>query len=154
MNKKVMSTILILGIAISIVGCGAKEKNNTEVKSSTQQEQTKEINNNSKKDFNTVEELFNNPIFKKQLDKEANGKAEILAKDNELTYIFKQKTQIKVTKEFKDALKKQLKSQEAQFKNIAKSLIEDVNTNEITIKLKYENADGSEIYTHIINYKN
>ncbi|CEK34274.1 hypothetical protein UMC2_15241 [[Clostridium] sordellii] len=145
--KKVLPYFLAIIVSLSLVGCNSKK---TETKSQNSNTTNKQEVKKTNGEFSTVEELVNNPIVKSQFEKKAKDGLSISAKGNNLIYTCKYPEQVEVNEEFVNTLKEAVKKEEGTFQSMGKDILDDVDTNEIKVYLKYVNADGSEIYTHEI----
>lgn len=118
-------------------------ENNTD---STVNTEKSEAENTEK--FSSVEEFINSPLYAAVLEAAESSGYTITSEGNTLIYTFKQSEQIEITDEIISYLQEENKKQEDTYKELLISIFDAVNTDEITLLLKYVNADESEIYTH------
>ncbi|MGL5151427.1 MAG: DUF4854 domain-containing protein, partial [Clostridium sp.] len=97
----------------------------------------------------TAEKWIANPLVQARLKQESQGKYEISAKGNSITYTFKQE-QAGLTAQ---DIKAYLETQESTFQTIGTQLKQEMKVKELDFILKYTNPDGSELYSHTIKVK-
>lgn len=126
--KKLVAVVLSLVMALSIAACGGKA--------------------------GSVQDYLNKPEVKSQLDdlidqmKGMGMEMDVTGEDNKLIYTYKFDTQIDdADGTISAGLEEGIKSQEATFKNIAKSLKTEIKVKDPVVVIKYLNADGSELYS-------
>lgn len=126
--KKLVAVVLSLVMALSIAACGGKAGN--------------------------VQDYLNKPEVKSQLDalidsmKDAGMNMTVTGEDNKLIYTYTFETQLDdADGTISAGLEEGMKAQESTFKNIAKSLKDEIKVKDPVVVIKYLNADGSELYT-------
>lgn len=126
--KKLAAVVLSLVMALSIAACGGKA--------------------------GSVQDYLDKPEVKSQLDAalsalEGTGmNMTVSGEDNKLIYTYTFETQLDdADGTISAGLEEGMKAQESTFKNIAKSLKDEIKVKDPVVVIKYLNADGSEIYT-------
>lgn len=148
---------LLISLALISFLLGGCQKNSEEPNSTSNQAlenntdstvNTEKSESENTEKFSSVEEFINSPLYAAVLEAAESSGYTITSEGNTLIYTFKQSEQIEITDEIISYLQEENKKQEDTYKESLISIFDAVNTDEITLLLKYVNADESEIYTH------
>lgn len=161
MKKKKFVTVfcglvLSMGMTLSLIGCGGQDNDSVSGNSGGQEatpEPTKLLSNSSKK-YSTVEEYAD--AMKEQMNAAIDSSdmegmsMEVYGEGNKLVYRYRYDEPIEVTDAVIDYFDSNTSMLQSQAETVAKNIKALVDAEDISVEFRYENPDGSLVYSCVI----
>lgn len=152
MRKKLFRVICVasvLTMAMAFTGCGSVSDSDKNENTKKETSVDKDNDSSSDKEFDTVEEYLNSDEVQSALETlkqslEGSGMmVEVKAENNTLIYQYKYDNvaMADITDEAKQTLETGLEENKTTFESVAKSLLEETNAENPTVKISYITSD-------------